>query len=224
MNSTNDLHDQLSVLTCRIDMLEAHPHSTTSHAGEDQRANGHGGDKQTQGPTSRTTRVLGMPLDQGERANGPSTAQFAFHEDTTDRGESSHMGGRFGHGKMPRTDFPRFDGEDPKWWKECCEKYFQMFLVPHANWSNYATLHFHGLAKSWLQSHEALHRLDTWSDLVLAVFAKFDKNKYEQQLEKLLKLKQFSTVQDYHVQFQELMHKVLVHNPGYDETFLVNRV
>lgn len=98
-----------------------------------------------------------------------------------------------------------------------------MFSATHKNWASYATLHFQGIAKSWVQSHESLHRIDSWSDLVLAVYAKFDTNKYEQHLEQLFKLKQIGSVAEYHHKFEELMHKVLVHNRGYDETFLVNR-
>lgn len=32
--------------------------------------------------------------------------------------------------RMPKTSFPKFDGEHPKIWKENCEKYFTMFSVP----------------------------------------------------------------------------------------------
>jgi hypothetical protein len=57
--------------------------------------------------------------------------------------------------RMPKTNFPKFDGEHPKIWKEKSEKYFMMFHVPDEFKAPYATLHFIGNAALWLQTYEA---------------------------------------------------------------------
>jgi hypothetical protein len=70
---------------------------------------------------------------------------------------------------MPKTDFPRFDGDNPKWWKIVCEKYFSTYNVPRDSWENFATMHFHGNASLWLTNYEAVNEIETWEELVVAV-------------------------------------------------------
>jgi hypothetical protein len=63
---------------------------------------------------------------------------------------------------MPKTNFPKFDGSNPKIWEEKAEKYFHMFHVPDEYKVDYATLHFIGTAALWLQTYEAQHDIDSW--------------------------------------------------------------
>lgn len=224
LSATNGISDQVDRLVRRVVALEtgcprgSEPGADNPDVPEQSESAAH------RGGATRTVHVQELRQNQGERRQPRFPVAFDLAGGNIADEESGRPPPpRFGHAKMPRTDFPRFDGEDPKWWKDCCEKYFHMFAVPSENWAAFATLHFQGIAKSWLQSYESLHRIATWSDLVIAVFAKFEVNKYEQQLEQLFKLKQTGTVTEYHVRFQELMHRVLTHNQGYDETFLVNR-
>jgi hypothetical protein len=51
--------------------------------------------------------------------------------------------------------------------------------------------------------------------------SKFGRDRYQQHLEELDGLSQMSSVEEYYSKFEELMHKVLVYNKGYDETFFV---
>uniref|UniRef100_A0A0A8ZUC4 Uncharacterized protein n=1 Tax=Arundo donax TaxID=35708 RepID=A0A0A8ZUC4_ARUDO len=50
------------------------------------------------------------------------------------------------HVRMPRIEFPKFDGDNPRWWNEKCEKYFDMYSVPSHSWANFTTMHFTGTA------------------------------------------------------------------------------
>lgn len=219
LTSNNEMHKNFKELAACVDVLEAVPPKPPPRSDDAQRASGHSIEQRHQGHASGIHQIPRHTLGQGER----DSILFSDPREADDIHDNYHPHARFGHARMPRTDFPTFDGTDPKWWKDCSEKHFHLFDMPHHNWASYATLHFHGLAKSWLQSHEVLHPIHSWSDLVIAVFDKFDKNKYEQQLDQLFKLKQLGTVTEYHTQFEDLMHKVLVHNKAYDETFMVNR-
>jgi hypothetical protein len=67
-----------------------------------------------------------------------------------DSGYPSSRGGSY-RSRPPKTEFPRFDGENPKWWKKVCEKYFDLYSVDHETWANFATMHFVGNAALWLQ-------------------------------------------------------------------------
>ena len=51
--------------------------------------------------------------------------------------------------------------------------------------------------------------------------AKFGRDKHHRALEALERCKQVGTVDQYYNKFEELRHKVLVHNNHYDEVFLL---
>jgi hypothetical protein len=118
---------------------------------------------------------------------------------------------------MPRIDFPKFEGEHPKIWKEKCEKYFLMSGVPHDMWVPFATMHFHSHATYWLQTFEAQHAHYSWAELCVAVDTKFGKEMYHNYMRDLLAIKQTSDVTKYHARFVDAMHKVVLHHPGHDE-------
>ncbi|KAK1652704.1 hypothetical protein QYE76_070509 [Lolium multiflorum] len=125
--------------------------------------------------------------------------------------------------RPPKTEFPRFDGENPKLWKTVCEKYFALYAVDHETWATFAGMHFVGNAALWLQSYEAEHDVDNWEELCVAVHLKFGKNKHHKYLAALERCKQQGTIDQYYHKFEELRHKVLVHNKHYDEAFFVTK-
>ena len=84
-------------------------------------------------------------------------------------------------------------------------------------------MHFAGNAARWLQTYEAMHTIDSWAALCVAVFAKFNRNKYTRDIDIFFALKQTDTVDEYAHLFEEHMHKMLVYNQCYDETFFINR-
>jgi hypothetical protein len=124
---------------------------------------------------------------------------------------------------MPRIDFPKFDGEHPRLWKEKCEKYFWMCAVPQELWAPFATLHFHGHAAYWLQTFEAQHSNYDWVALCVAVEAKFGKEMYHNYMRDLLAIKQTSDVSEYHTRFVDAMHKVMLHHQGHDQVLFVQK-
>jgi hypothetical protein len=66
----------------------------------------------------------------------------------------------FGHssrlptGKLPKMNFLKFEGENPKMWQSRCESYFDMYEVDYSIWVKVASMHFEGPAAPWLQSVE----------------------------------------------------------------------
>lgn len=79
--------------------------------------------------------------------------------------------------RLPKSEFPKFSGDNPRWWKSACEKYFAMYNIQIQYWSDFATLHFVGNAALWLQTYEALHSVDSWAALCVAVNAKFGRDR-----------------------------------------------
>jgi hypothetical protein len=43
---------------------------------------------------------------------------------------------------MPKMDFPKFNGENPRWWRDQCVLYFEVYGVPPPMKTRFATLNF----------------------------------------------------------------------------------
>jgi hypothetical protein len=65
--------------------------------------------------------------------------------------------------------------------------------------------------------------IETWEELVVAVYSKFGKNKHLKHLAALERCKQKTTVEAYYQAFEALRLKVLLHNKHYDEAFFVTK-
>lgn len=163
------------------------------------------------------------------RGNRREFASTPVHFDLSDKSgafeDSGYPESRSGHhrSRPPKTDFPKFDGHNPKWWKAVCEKYFALYSVEHNTRANFATMHFVGNATLWLQTYEADHDIDSWEELCVPIHIKFGKDKHHKYLEALERCKQTHSVEKYYQKFEALRHKVLVHNKHYDEACFVTK-
>jgi hypothetical protein len=84
-----------------------------------------------------------------------------------------------------KMSFPRFDGDQPRIWKDKCLDYFNLFNVNPALWLVSCTLHMEGNAALWLKAYQLRHEISTWTALMVAVEEKFgadDHRKYMKQL------------------------------------------
>lgn len=117
--------------------------------------------------------------------------------------------------------FPKFDGDNPRLWRDCCEMYFEVYVVHPSLKTRFAALNFSGQAAIWLQTIERRGRIVEWYQLCELVFAKFDKDQL--QLRQLDSLKQTGTVAEYQCRFEELAHGILLYNAAFDDTYLVTR-
>ncbi|KAK1627814.1 hypothetical protein QYE76_002129 [Lolium multiflorum] len=135
----------------------------------DQVARTLGGDAET-GPegrrvTSATRRsVVGAagpyipPPARGIRSNhNPDHAPRSF-DLRDERGDSPPRG------RVPRVDFPKFDGENPQLWQIRCEDYFELFDTSSHLWVKLASMQFTGPAARWLNSIKTSIRKFTWSE------------------------------------------------------------
>jgi hypothetical protein len=75
------------------------------------------------------------------------------------------QGSRVPLGKLPKVNFPKFEGDNPKLWQSCCENYFEMYGVDPLVWVRVSTMHFEGPATQLLQlvNHHVLTA--TWKEL-----------------------------------------------------------
>jgi hypothetical protein len=159
-----DLDTTLQSLTSRVLALEqAPPHAplTAPSREEEGRASGHHTQSSHQGANGGTsfphaTLVTGEFKQTKIPTQKLKTDYFASElsqlHDNQDRshqykGVPRDMPREF---RMPHIDFPRFTGEHPRLWKEKCEKYFRMCVVPQELWAPFATLYLHDQAAYWL--------------------------------------------------------------------------
>ena len=125
----------------------------------------------------------------------------------------------FPNWSLPNLDFPAFDGENPQFWRTRCEKYFDVYGVQPDLWVRIATLHFTGSAARWLQLQESRSGSMSWEELCAALGMKFGREEYQVHLRQFRLLKQNGTVHEYMLQFEEIMHPLLAHNPAFDHVF-----
>ncbi|CAO2166488.1 unnamed protein product [Urochloa humidicola] len=125
--------------------------------------------------------------------------------------------------KLPKLDFPKFTGENPRVWREKCEKYFSMYNILVGLWVSFATINFKSNAKLWLQTYEAHHTIESWPDLCVAVEHKFGRDLYQNHMRDLLQIKQTTTVEEYAERFSQAQHRVLVHNKDMGDVFFVQK-
>jgi hypothetical protein len=73
----------------------------------------------------------------------------------------------------PKLDFPSFTGEEPMNWLRLCEKYFSLANVPMELWVSLATLHCHGVARTWWRSLRTPVNYVHWNQFSTMGFNRF---------------------------------------------------
>jgi hypothetical protein len=216
-----DLQTSIDDLTSRIQALEAtffKPPLVVPLREEEGRAIGHDKDIIHQGVDPGSS-APGSTLVNGEHSY---TKLSAAHIEIHDPGSrKTYLGCTPKEFMLPKTEFPKFNGEDPRIWKDKAEKYFSMYGVPTHVWASFATHNFRGNASRWLQAYEARHTVDTWVELCVAVKQKFGRELYQNHMCDILDIRQTGDVLEYANRFDEAKHRVLVHNRDLDEVFFV---
>ena len=228
--SVAELKQSMDAVATRVSNIEkgAPPPLTPGHADLSPgslQPQGHRIPLMNQGVNFREDRTSGLTLVRGEQSV-TRAHDVILSDDDDDPEHHEHGGTRNRHHtgpRLPKSDFPTFNGDNPKWWKKNCEKYFHLYNVQSHLWVDFATMHFKGNAALWLQTYEALHSVASWPELCVGVFTKFNRDKYAKTVDALFAHSQVGSVDEYAHKFEELMHSVLLYNHSYDETFFVRR-
>jgi hypothetical protein len=167
-----------------------------------------------------------IPVRNNGRREFPHTpVSFELGDRSGAGDDSAYAGSRAGgyRSRPPKTEFPRFDGENPKWWKSVCEKYFAIYSIDHDTWVSFASMHFVGNAALWLQTYEAEDEVDGWEEICVAMHQKFGCDQHHMYLEALERCRQTHTMEKYYQKFEAIRHRILVHNKHYDEAYFVTK-
>ena len=120
-------------------------------------------------------------------------------------------------------NFPRFNGKNPRIWKDKCQDYFGLMNIPESMWATAASLHMDDNAEKWLQVYKLKHCLGTWKELMKAVELKFGAYDYQHAIDELLELQQTGTVEEYVSKFEALQYQVAMHDLGMGDTYFVSQ-
>ena len=120
-------------------------------------------------------------------------------------------------------NFPRFNGKNPRIWKDKCQDYFRLMNIPESMWATAASLHMDDNAEKWLQVYKLKHGLGTWQELMTAVEQKFGAYDYQHAIDELLELHQTGTVEEYVSEFEALQYQVAMHDLGMGDTYFVSQ-
>jgi hypothetical protein len=124
---------------------------------------------------------------------------------------------------IPQSEFPKFDGSNPKLWIKQAETYFDMYTIPSENWVKLATINFKGTAAFWMQTIEINLRQCFWDELCNHVVSRFDRDQFNHFIKQYLHVKQTGPVLEYITHFDELMHQLLAHDPSVHPAFLTGK-
>ncbi|XP_026383767.1 uncharacterized protein LOC113279283 [Papaver somniferum] len=105
------------------------------------------------------------------------------------------------HHRVPKLDFPRFDGDNPRGWIQKSERYFHLKNIEEHLKVNIVAIYL--------------------EDLVLHLRARFENPIEENFVGSFNKLIQRSSVDDYYEEFESLKALMLNMNPSLTETYFV---
>ncbi|WVZ88489.1 hypothetical protein U9M48_035006 [Paspalum notatum var. saurae] len=137
---------------------------------------------------------------------------------------SSHGAGGSGGGhtgRLPKLNFPVFDGENPKLWLRRSKDYFDLYDVDPNLWIRVAVMHFSGAAARWLQSVDAQLRACDWIGFSQLLLDRFGKDEHELLIRQMLQIQQSSTVADYVEKFTAVVDQLIAYNNSNDPLYYV---
>lgn len=125
--------------------------------------------------------------------------------------------------RLPKLDFPQFDGSDPQSWRMTCKHYFGVYGTHPMLWVRVATIYFTGRAASWLRSSRSHMLFQDWSAFCAAVDRKFDREQHQSLIRQIEQIKQTGSVEEFYERFDDLVNQLLVYDPSYNSLSIVHR-
>jgi hypothetical protein len=126
-------------------------------------------------------------------------------------------------GKLPKMNFPSFDGTDLQYWITCAEDYFHIYSVDPAVWIQCSRMQFTGPAKRWIQFVTPQLKTMHWSTFCRALRNRFDRDQHEFLLRQLNRLHQNSSVQAYVDRFSELVDQLHAYDTSTNQLHFITR-
>ncbi|XP_026378796.1 uncharacterized protein LOC113273262 [Papaver somniferum] len=149
--------------------------------------------------------------------------QDASSSNTSGFHSNFHSGGRDStqFHRMPKLDFPRFDGDNPKSWIQKCEYYFQMHNINEPRKTRMAAIHLDGKANK-LYDNFCLTQTDiTWPYFCNNVCAIFENPAQDNIVGLFNKLAQLTIVDAYFEEFEYYKALLLGIHHDFPESYFI---
>jgi hypothetical protein len=141
------------------------------------------------------------------------------------KGDFTRVDGSGGEirGRLPKLNFPTFDGENPKLWIKRSRDYFDMYAVEPQVWVRVSTMNFVGAAAWWLSSIEESSQLASWSIFCQALLERFGRDEHTVFIRQLFSIRQTSSVAEYVERFSQLRDNLVAYGRPMDPLYFVQR-
>ncbi|CAN6166061.1 unnamed protein product [Urochloa humidicola] len=131
--------------------------------------------------------------------------------------------GNSSQSRLPKLNFPTFDGENPKLWISRCQDYLEFYDVEPHRWIMVSTMHFKDAAARWLQSVEKRLKFISWKEFCSMVLDRFGRDQHEILIRQLFHIKQVDSVKEYIDQFTELVDQLAAYESKTDPLYFTLR-
>ncbi|KAL2490851.1 Uncharacterized protein Adt_26479 [Abeliophyllum distichum] len=105
--------------------------------------------------------------------------------------------------KLPKIDFPYFNGDGPREWLIKANKYFQLHQVAEEFKVGIAEMCLKGKAYIWFYGFAASHPNAGWNVFAEELCKRFSENTGEEIVETFSKIRQFGSIAEYPKRFEE---------------------
>ncbi|XP_072151238.1 uncharacterized protein [Setaria viridis] len=128
-------------------------------------------------------------------------------------------------GKLPKLQFPVFEGDNPKLWLSRCEDYFEMYRVDPKIWVKVAVMQFEvsSAAARWALSVDRQLKRVPWTEFSVMLIDRFGRDQQELLIRPLFHIKQTGTVAEYVAKFTELIDQLIAYGHSTDQLYYITR-
>jgi hypothetical protein len=171
------------------------------------RPNGHISDNLTrEGGYGSVTTIAHPPVKGAFRLPTPPPVMVNHVKPSMDTyNRSTHLSNL---GRLPKLNFPTFDGSDPKLWLSRCIDYFELYEVERCRRIMVATMHFVPPASHWLPSVDSKLKTCSWLQFTSLLLDRFGRDQHEALVRQLINIKQSGTVAEYIDKFAGLVDQL----------------
>ncbi|XP_027151895.1 uncharacterized protein LOC113751950 [Coffea eugenioides] len=173
-------------------------------------------DQKYEGMMNMMAQIMAKLNDKGKEVEGGSSGSETRIAVTTDTAERV---GSKGGARLPKMDFPAFDGNSPREWVRRANKYFQIHGVEEGLKSDISQLHFQEKADIWFHGMYHEKGVVPWKELAMAVCERFGEGDPEEAIEEFNKLMQTGSVTEYLEKFEQLKSMVMLSLPGQPDSY-----
>jgi hypothetical protein len=138
--------------------------------------------------------IMGMNNHSPPLPQSPSPFVLVHGSDSFHVPHSYSVEPRVLLGKLPKMNFPNFEGDHPKLWQFRFETYFDMYVVDPSVWVRLSSMHFEGPAACWLQLVHHRIRTTSWNELCSSIHEHFGRDQHEALIRQLFHIKQSGSV------------------------------